>query len=219
MCEPTTILAALGSGGAAAGTTAAATTAAAGATTAAASTAASTAAAMSTAQLAIQGVTAFTKANAAVAQADAQNRAYIQNAQSAKDAYFLKSKQANLRILQEQTQASQQKQDADLKALRSQGTAMAAAASSGVQGVDVDRLVQDFERSEGVLADRINQRLEGMQAQNEMQKLAFQSEAQNRINSMQPANFAETMFNVIEPIAGFGIDYLDTKSRLADLEG
>ena len=200
MCEPTTMMALLGSGGTAAAAT-------------------GTAAAMTSTQLAIQGISAGAKVLGAIGSAQAQNKAAAQNAQSAKDAYFLKSKQANLRILQEQTQASQQKRDADLKALRSQGTATAAAASSGVQGVDVDRLIQDFERSEGVLADRINERLEGMQAQNEMQKLAFQSEAQNRINSMQPANFAETLFNVVEPIAGFGIDYFDTKSRLANLEG
>ena len=181
--------------------------------------AAGTAVAASNATLAIQGISAGAKVLGAIGSAQAQNKAAAQNAQSAKDAYFLKSKQANLRILQEQTQASQQKRDADLKALRSQGTARAAAAGSGVQGVDVDRLIQDFERSDGVLADRINERLEGMQAQNEMQKLAFQTEAQNRINSMQPANFAETLFNVVEPIAGFGIDYFDTKSRLANLEG
>lgn len=196
MCEPTTMMALLGSGGAAAGTAAAA----------------------SSATLAIQGISAGAKVLGAVGAAQAKNKAAAQNAQAAKDAYFIKSKQANLRILQEQTQASQQKQDADLKAMRSQSTASAAAAGSGVQGVDVDRLINDFERSEGVLADRINQRLEGMQAQNEMQKLAFQSEAQNRINSMQPANFAETLFNVVEPIAGFGIDYMSEKARLADLE-
>lgn len=191
MCEPTSLLA-LAGGGAAAGA--------------------------STATLAIQGITAGVKAVGAIGAAQAQNKAYAQNAQAAKDAYFIKSKQANLRILQEQTQASQQKMDADLKAMRSQSTASAAAGASGVQGADVDRLINDFERSEGVLADRINSRLEGMQAQNEMQKLAFQSEAQNRINSMQPANFAETLFNVVEPIAGFGIDYMSEKARLASLE-
>ena len=41
------------------------------------------------------------------------------------------------------------KTDADLKALKAQGTA-SAAAGAGVQGVDVDRLMDDFERSEGV---------------------------------------------------------------------
>ena len=172
------------------------------------------AAAASQAALAIKCINAAAGVVGAIGKANAKNQAYVQNAQAAKDAYFIKSKQANLRILQEQTQASQQKQDADLKAMKSQSTASAAAAGSGVQGVDVDRLINDFERSEGVLADRINQRLEGMQAQNEMQKLAFQSEAQNRINSMQPANFAETLFNVVEPIAGFGLDYMGAQSRL-----
>jgi hypothetical protein len=103
--------------------------------------------------------------------------------------------------------------------MKAQGTAIAAAGGAGVQGVNVDQLINDFERSEGVLSDRISNQLEGMQSQNEMQKLAFQSEAQNRINSMQPQGFAETLFNVVEPIAGFGLDYYDNANRLASLEG
>jgi len=54
-----------------------------------------------------------------------------------------------------------------------------------------------------------------MQAQNEVNKLGYQTEAQNRINSMQPVGFAETLFKVAEPIAGFGLDYYGSKSRLA----
>ncbi len=198
MCEPT-LLATMGSslfgGGAAAGTALAA----------------------SSSTLAIQGISAVASAGSALAGAAAKNKAAQQNAQSATDAYFLKTKQANLNIMQEQTQASQQKRDSDLKAMKAQGTAMAAAGGSGVKGVNIGQLLNDFERSEGVLTDRISQRLEGMQAQNEMQKLAFQSEAQNRINSMQPQGFAETLFNVVEPLAGFGIDYYDTQARLADI--
>jgi hypothetical protein len=165
--------------------------------------------------LAIKGLTAGAKAVGALAGVANQNKAAAQNAQSAKDAYFLKSKQSNLRILQEQTQASMQKQDADLKALKSQGTAMAAAGGAGVQGANVDQLINDFERSEGVMASRISQKLEAMQAQNEINKLGYQTEAQNRINSMQPVGFAETLFKVAEPIAGFGLDYYESKSRLA----
>ena len=181
--------------------------------------AAGTAAAASSSMLAIQGITAAASAGSALAGAAAQNKAAQQNAQSAKDAYFLKTKQANLNIMQEQTQASQQKRDGDLKAMKAQGTAMAAAGGSGVQGVNIGQLLNDFERSEGVLTDRISQRLEGMQSQNEMQKLAFQSEAQNRINSMQPQGFAETLFNVAEQLAGLGIDYYDSQARLADVDG
>ena len=174
--------------------------------------------AASTASLVIQGISAGASALSAIDQANKQNEAVARNAQSAKDAYFLKTKQTNLRTLQEQRQAAQQKRDADLKAMKSQGTASAAAAGAGVQGVDVDRLINDFERSEGVLTDRINQRLEGMQQQAEMTKLGFQSEAQNRIDSMQPVGFAETLFNVVEPLAGFAVDYYDTKARYAALE-
>ena len=176
------------------------------------------AAAASTAALTIQGISAAASAVGAIASAKKQNDAVAANARSAKDAYFLKTKQANLRIRQEQEQATMQKQDADLRAMKAQSSASAAAAGAGVQGADVDRLINDFERSEGVLSSRIDQRLDGMQAQNEMDKLAFQSEAQNRINSMQPVGFAETLFKVVEPIAGFGIDYADTKARWADLE-
>ena len=154
----------------------------------------------------------------AIGQASEKNRQARQNAASATDAYFLKTTQANKRIMQEQIQAGQQKRDADLKSLKAQSTAIAAASSSGIQGVDVDRLVNDFERSEGLLTSRIEQRLEGMEAQNEVQKLAFRSEAIQRINSVQPANFAETLFNVVEPLAGFGLDYYDTQSRLTSLE-
>ena len=199
MCEPTTLLAI---GNAVAGS----------------SVAAGSAMAASTMVTGVSALSAGASGVSALAGAAAQNKAANQNAQSAKDAYFLKTRQANLNIMQEQTQASQQKRDADLKAMKAQGTAIASAGGSGVQGVNVNQLLNDFERSEGVLTDRINQRLEGMQSQNEMQKLAFQSEAQNRINSMQPQGFAETLFNVVEPIAGFGIDYYDTKARLADLE-
>ena len=193
MCEPMTMAAVAGGGGVAAGTASAA----------------------SAASMAIKGISAIGQAASARRAAEAQNKAYAQNAASARDAYFLKSKQANLRVVQEQTQASQQKMDADLKAMRSQGTAIAASAGAGVEGANVAQLINDFERSEGVLTDRISQRLEGMQAQNENDKLGFQSEAINRINSMQPASFTETLFNVVEPIAGFGIDYYDTQARLA----
>lgn len=199
MCEPTTIATLLASGSTA--------TAAAG-----------TAAAASNAMLAIKGVTAVAGAGAAMQQASLRNQQVATNAASAKDAYFIKSKQQNLRLLQEQNQATEQKMDADLKAMRAQSTASAAAAASGVQGVDVDRLINDFERSEGVLTGRIQARLEGMQAQNEMDKLAFQSEAQNRINSLQPVGWAETLFKVAEPLAGFGLDYYGEKARLASLE-
>lgn len=214
MCEPVT-LATLGTTlagtGAAAGTTAAVagTTAAAGASAAAAS----------NTMLAIQGVTAGISALGALDAAGRQNKGAAQNNQAALDAYFLKSKQNQLSVIQEQTQASQQTRDAGLKSMRAQGTAIAAAGGAGVQGTNVAQLLNDFERSEGLMTDRVQQRLEGVQAQAAMSVLGFQSEAQNRINSMQPQGFAETLFNVAEPLGGFAIDYYDSKAERAALEG
>lgn len=207
MCEPVT-MAAIGSS--VSGAAAAATTAA---------TAAATSSTFQMASLAISGVQAVAGAAAAQDQANKHNAAVAQNNQSALDAYYLKSKQTNLREQQQLREASMQKQDADLKATRAQATALAAAAGAGVQGSNVAQLIEDFERSEGVLTSRIDQKLADTLQQNEMNKLGFQSEANNRINSMQPIGMSEQIFGIIEPLAGFGLDYFNSKSRLADVEG
>ena len=176
----------------------------------------SASAAASTA-LAIQGVTAVAGVGGAVMSAKNQNAAAEANAQSARDAYLLKSKQNSLRLRQEQVQASQAKQDADLKTLKAQGAVMASAGGAGVQGINVDQLLKDFEAAEGLMASRIDQRLGGLQQQAEMDALGFQTEAQSRINSMQPQSLTETLFNVLTPIAGFGVDMADYQGKKASL--
>ena len=156
------------------------------------------------ASLIITGVSTVAKMGASVEKADAKNQQYVDNTAASKDAYFLKTKRANLRIIQEQTQASQKKQDADLKSMRSQGTAMAAAGGAGVQGANVDQMLNDFERAEG-----------DVQNQNEYNKLGYQSEAINRINSVQPVGMMEGLLGVIEPMADFGLSYADYASERA----
>lgn len=207
MCEPVT-MAAIGSS--VSGAAAAATTAA---------TAAATSSTFQMASLAISGAQAVAGAAANQDKANKHNAAVAQNNQSALDAYYLKSKQTNLREQQQLREASMQKQDADLKATKAQATALVAAAGAGVKGSNVAQLIEDFERSEGILTSRIDQKLEDTLQQNEMNKLGFQSEANNRINSMQPIGMSEQIFGIIEPLAGFGLDYFDSKSRLADVEG
>ena len=203
MCEPVT-MAAIGSS--VSGAAAAATTAA---------TAAATSSTFQMASLAISGAQAVAGAAANQDKANKHNAAVAQNNQSALDAYYLKSKQTNLREQQQLREASMQKQDADIKATKAQATALVAAAGAGVKGSNVAQLIEDFERSEGILASRIDQKLEDTLQQNEMNKLGFQSEANNRINSMQPIGMSEQIFGIVEPLAGFGLDYFDSKSRLA----
>ena len=153
------------------------------------------------------------KVGAAVAEEKAKADQAAAVAKASKDAYFIKSKQSNLRLLQEQNKASEIKQDADLKAMKAQGTALAVAGGSGVQGRNVDQLVNDFERSEGVMTARVDSQLKGMQAQNEMDKLAFQSEAQNRINANPPPSFAESLFKVAGVAAGGSLDYQEANAQ------
>ena len=176
------------------------------------------ASAASATALAIQGVTAVAGVGSAIQGAKNQNAAAQANAQSAQDAYLLKSKQSALRLRQEQVQASQARQDADLKTLKAQGAVMASAGGAGVQGINVDQLLKDFEASEGLMSSRIDQRIGGIQQQAEMDALGFQTEAQSRINSMQPQSFTETLFNVLTPIAGFGVDMADYQGKKAALE-
>jgi len=153
------------------------------------------------------------KVGAAVAEEKAKADQAAAVAKASKDAYFIKSKQANLRVLQEQNKASETKQDADLKAMKSQGTALAVAGGSGVQGNNVSQLINDFERSEGVLTARVDRQLEGIQQQNEMDKLAFQSEAQSRINANPPPSFAESLFKVAGVAAGGSLDYQEANAQ------
>ena len=168
--------------------------------------------------LGIQGATALAGIGSSVSAAKNQNAAAQANAQSALDAYYLKSTQNSLRLRQEQIQASQAKQDADMKTLRAQGSVVASAGGAGVQGINVDQLLKDFEASEGLMTSRIDQRVEGLQQQAAMDQLGFQTEAQRRINQMQPQGMTETLFNVLTPITDFGVNLGDYQGKRAALE-
>ena len=165
------------------------------------------------ASLAISGATAVMSAAGAVQSAKAKNKAAVKNKELATDAYLLKMRQQNQKNYELSIQASQKKDSANLKAARAKARATAIAAGAGVQGKNVAQLINDFERSEGVYADRIDAQMEGNLRQGQLNKLAFQNEALGRINQVQPVGFAETLFAATEPLASFGLDYMDYKSR------
>ena len=177
-----------------------------------------TAAQAATAALAITAVATVAKAANVVYQAKQQNEAAQENLQSATDSYFLKTTINYNRYRQEQRQAAQLKDDADLKSLKAQSTALAAAAGANVQGPNVEQLINDFERSEGVYNSRVDTRLEDIQRQIELNNLGFQTEAINRINSVQPVSYAEQIFGVADAVGDFGISYFDTQARFASID-
>lgn len=157
------------------------------------------------------------KVGSAIASAKVQQDKYDANAKSAKDAYIIKTRQQNLQTAQKQTEASQKKQDADLKAMKSQGTAIAVAGGAGVKGNNIAALINDFERSEGIITSRIDQKLNDVQYQAEMQKLAYQSEAQSRINSVSKPSALGTALNVGTIVAGSYMDANAEQSRIDNI--
>ena len=165
------------------------------------------------ASLAISGASAVMSAAGAVQSANAKNKAAVKNKEIATDAYLLKMRQTNQRIYERSVQTAQKQDEANLKSQRAQSRALAVAAGAGVQGKNVQDLINDFERAEGIYTDRLAANLEGETRQAQLNKLAFQSEALGRINNMQPVGFAETLFAAAEPIASFGVEYMDYKSR------
>ena len=165
------------------------------------------------ASLAISGATAVMSAAGAVQSAKAKNKAAVKNKELATDAYLLKMRQQNQKNYELGVQASQKQDEANLKSQRAQARLSAIAAGAGVQGKNVSELINDFERSEAVYNDRLNAQVEGNLRQGQLNKLAFQNEALGRINQVQPVGFTETLFAAAEPLASFGIDYMDYKSR------
>jgi hypothetical protein len=153
-----------------------------------------------------------------LAAAKAQNQAAAANNQAALDSYFLKTTQSNLRFRQEATQTATQQRDNQLKTLEAQSSAMAAAAAGGVKGVNVGQLLNDFTRSEGMMASRLDQKLSDVALQNNANQTAFQSEAMGRIDSVKGASPLQTLVGVATPLASFGIDYYDTKARYAAID-
>lgn len=166
------------------------------------------------ASLAITGATAVMSAAGAVQASKARNAAAVKNKEIATDAYLLKMRQENQRIYELSVQQSQKLDDANQKVLKAKSKGLAVAASAGVQGKNVQELLNDFERSEGIYTSRLDQQIEGATRQSQLNKLAYQSEALGRINGMQPVSGLATFAAAVEPLASFGLEYAGYKDRL-----
>lgn len=180
-----------------------------GATAGAATAATAGTSLLSTLSLGASAASAVGGVASAVMGAGAQNEQSAANSRAALDAYFLKTAQTNSRIRQEGVTAAQKKEDAASKAARSAGTAVAAAASGNVQGKSVQRLLEDYQRSEAIFADRTDQQLEATTAQLRGTMKGAQAEANQRIQSVPPAGM-ENIFGAALSGAGKLIGAADT---------
>lgn len=160
-----------------------------------------TAGTLATAQLVVAATSAAAGIATTVMAANQKAKQAAATEKSAKEAYILKTAANNQRIRQEGIAASQKKEDAAIKTERSKATATAAAAAGGVSGTSVQLLLQDFERSEGVMRDRVEEQLDADTATIRFDSLSFKSEADSRINSIQPAGM-ENVFGAALSGAG-----------------
>lgn len=170
------------------------------------------------ASLAISGATAAAQSAAAIQTAKARNAAAVKNKEIATDAYLLKMRQENQRMYELSIQKNQKLDDAGRKTQKAKSKALAVAASAGVQGKNIQDLLNDFERSEGIYTTRLDQQIEGQTRQSQLNKLAYQSEALGRINNVQPVSALATFANAVEPLASFGLEYAGYQDRLANID-
>jgi hypothetical protein len=124
-----------------------------------------------------------------MAQSQAQDAYYEQNRQNALQAFSDKQNAFNIREQQEQTSAAAQTFDNSLKTRAAEATASTAAGESGVGGLSIEGLMQDFSARGARANDRIAQQGEWTQAQLESEKTAAGDQAVSQINSVQPGQF------------------------------
>ncbi len=122
-------------------------------------------------------------------QASQQNAYYEQNRQNALTAFSDQQNALNIREQQEQTSAAAQTFDNNLQARAAAATASTAAGESGVGGLSVEGLMQDFSSRAARANDRIAQQGEWTQAQLEAEKTAGGDQAVSEINSVKPGQF------------------------------
>lgn len=140
-----------------------------------------------------------------VSAANEQNRIYAENAtranQNAKDQMF----QTQQRMIQEQSAAADEKIDVQREARAAKATAFTAAGESGVSGLSVDALLSEFDGRAAEYEDRVDQNTEWTMNQLNNEMKGIQSNAEDRINSVQRAA-KPSFFDAGLRIGGAGLD-------------
>lgn len=114
--------------------------------------------------------------------AEESNRAAIANANAANKNYIEQATAANMQQMQKQDQTAKEMQDLQIERLQKAGTAMASSESAGVS---FENLMADFYRQEARYRDAMRQNLEMDAVQNDIAVSGFRREAKNRGSSFQ----------------------------------
>lgn len=126
-------------------------------------------------------------------QADYQTKvAQARNAQieanniATMESYNRQMQQEGLRVQQERAKASEAIAQKQQEGRAKRATALVSAGESGITGLSVEQLLADFRRGEAHYNDLVNQNLDMLELQSQYNQQAMQSQAQGRLNSIQP---------------------------------
>ncbi|MDR7145555.1 hypothetical protein [Rhizobium sp. BE258] len=143
------------------------------------------------------------------AAADEQNRMYQENAQranqNARDQMFATQQ----RMLQEQEAGAAEKINTMKEARAAKATATVAAGESGVNGLSVEALLQEFDGRAASYNDRVDQNTDWTMNQLNAEMKGIRANAEDRINSVQRAS-KPSFWDAGLRIMGSGLDAYNT---------
>lgn len=176
-------------------------------------------AAMAAAQFAQQSQAASAQAEYQNAQATAREEQMTANTKLAMDSYFLNSGLVNDQLQQKDEEASRDAFSKRIEGEQGRSTARVAAAESGVAGLSVNALLDDFWRQEGRYTDTIKVNNEFDHKQASIEKQGLRATAEGRVQSVTP--FVREPINspsILAGALGIGSGALDRYSRYKAIE-
>jgi hypothetical protein len=120
------------------------------------------------------------------AQADANAQQMTENAKLANSAYIEQTKQLQIRNMQEGEAANQQIMTNDIAGEKARATAKASASDSGVSGLSVNALMDDFHRQQDNYDTTVKTNQEWSKSQLGEDMKSAEATAQGRIASVRP---------------------------------
>lgn len=118
------------------------------------------------------------------AQANAQNQAALNNAQSANLAAERKYEDAQRQYVYEARRTQQEGYSAAMKSREAAGTALASAGTSGVGGLSVGNILAAINQQGAENASRVSTKMDDLRAGYTSQVDSYKAEAQGRANSI-----------------------------------
>lgn len=149
--------------------------------------------------LAISAAQGVMQYQAQQAQYEQQERIYEQNRLNALAAFRDQQQATNIRQIQEQETAAQERMDTALEARAARATAMTAAGESGVTGFSVEHLMRDYYAREQRFNDRVDTNLDWTMQQLQLEKKQQGYRALDRINSVPrgtPPSFGDAALRI-----------------------